>query len=76
MLRDLQTLNVPVERLNEVIHVVGRGFGLKIKDNISVHTIGCIMWEGGVASDMQIVCEIDASKGDFKFVNLSDMNTT
>lgn len=34
------------------------------------------MREGGVASDMQIVRKIDVSKGDFKFVNLSDMNTT
>jgi hypothetical protein len=38
MLRDLQTLNVPVEKLNEVVHVVGRGFGLEIKDNVSMWT--------------------------------------
>jgi hypothetical protein len=63
MLRDLQTLNVPVEKLNEVVHVVGRGFGLEIKDNVSTHTIGWVMQEGGVASEMQIVREIDTAKG-------------
>ena len=30
MIRDLQTLNVPVEKLNEVVHIVGKGFGLKL----------------------------------------------
>jgi hypothetical protein len=63
MLRDLQTLNMPVEKLNEVVHIVGRGFGLEIKDNVSIRTIGCVMREGGVASEMQIVHEIDAAKG-------------
>ena len=43
MLRDLQTLNMPVEKLNEVVHVVGRGFGLETKDNVSMHTIGHVM---------------------------------
>jgi hypothetical protein len=73
MLRDLQTLNVPVEKLNEVVHVVGRGFGLEIRDNVSTRTIGRVMREGGVASEMQIVREIDASKG--AFVNLPDTKT-
>jgi hypothetical protein len=63
MLRDLQTLNVPVEKLNEVVHIVGRGFGLEIKDNVSICTIGRVMREGGVASEMQIVHEIDTAKG-------------
>jgi hypothetical protein len=63
MLRDLQTLNVPVEKLNEVVHVVGRGFGLEIKDNVSTRTIGRVMREGGIASEMQLVHEIDVAKG-------------
>ena len=62
MLRDLQTLNMPVEKLNEVVHVVGRGFGLEINDNVSMHTIGHVMQEGGIASEMQLVHKIDVAK--------------
>jgi hypothetical protein len=63
MLRDLQTLNVPVEKLNEVVHVVGKGLGLKVMDNVSTRTIGRVMREGGVAAEMQIVHEIEQAKG-------------
>jgi hypothetical protein len=63
MIRDLQTLNVPVEKLNEVVHIVGKGFGLKVMDNVSARTIGRVMREGGVAAEMQIVHEIEQAKG-------------
>jgi hypothetical protein len=63
MLRDLQTLNVPVEKLNEVVHVVEKGLGVKVMDNVSTRTIGRVMREGGVAAEMQIVHEIEQAKG-------------
>ena len=63
MIRDLQTLNVPVEKLNEVVHIVGKGFGLKVMDNVSARTIGRVMREGGVAAEMQIAHEIEQAKG-------------
>ena len=63
---------MPVEKLNEVIHIVGRGFGFEIndKDNVSARTVGRVMKEGGIAAEMQIVHEIETAKG----MNLSDHN--
>ena len=70
MIRDLQTLNVPVEKLNEVVHIVGKGFGLKVMDNMSTRTIGRVMREGGVAAEMQIVHEIEQAKGMHLLIHL------
>jgi hypothetical protein len=63
MLRELQVLNVPVEKVNDVVHVVARGFGLKVKDKVSARAVGRIMWEGGIAAEIQLVHEIEQAKG-------------
>lgn len=38
MLQELQVLNVPVEKLDEAVHVMTRGFGLNVVDSISVRS--------------------------------------
>jgi hypothetical protein len=63
MLRELQVLNVPVEKVNAVVHVVAKGFGLKVKDNVSARAVGRIMREGGIAAEIQLVHEVEQAKG-------------
>jgi hypothetical protein len=64
MLRELQVLNVPVEKINAVIHVVAKGFGLNVKDQVSARAVGRIMREGGVAAQIQLVHEAEHAKGE------------
>lgn len=63
MLHELQVLNVPVKKINAVIHAVSKGFGLNVKDNVSARAVGHIMHEGGVAAQIQLVHEAENAKG-------------
>jgi hypothetical protein len=63
MLRELQVLNVPVEKVNDVVHVVAKGFGLNVKDSVSARAVGRIVREGGVAAEIQLVHEVEHAKG-------------
>ncbi|KAF8231421.1 hypothetical protein L208DRAFT_1277242, partial [Tricholoma matsutake] len=49
-------------KLNKVVHIIGKGFRLKVIDNMSTDTIGRVMREGGVAAEIQIVHEIEEAK--------------
>ncbi|KAJ7766983.1 hypothetical protein DFH07DRAFT_915798 [Mycena maculata] len=62
MFRDLVALKVTAENVDPVIHTVGCGLGLEVQDHISARQIGRVMEEGGIASDIQVVMEMNASK--------------
>ncbi|KAJ6552438.1 hypothetical protein DFH09DRAFT_925151 [Mycena vulgaris] len=62
MLRDLVALKVSGENVDPVIHTVGRGLGLQVQDHVSARQIDRVMEEAGIASDIQVAMEIDASK--------------
>jgi hypothetical protein len=70
MFRDLVVLKVSPENVDPVIHTVGNGLGLQVQDHVSARQIGRVMEEAGIASDIQVAMEINASKGVFLFLNL------
>ena len=63
MLRELQVLSVPVDKVNAVVHTVAKGFGLRVKDDVSARAARRIMCEGGVAAQIQLVHEAENAKG-------------
>lgn len=63
MLQELQVLNVLVEKVNAVVHAVAKGFSLTVKDNVSARAIGRITQEGWVASQIQLVHEVENANG-------------
>ncbi|KAJ7936601.1 hypothetical protein B0H13DRAFT_1450923, partial [Mycena leptocephala] len=63
MFRELVALKVTAENIDPVIHTVGNGLGLQVQDHISARQIGRVMEEAGIASDIQVAGEINASKG-------------
>ncbi|KAJ7699750.1 hypothetical protein B0H14DRAFT_2649010, partial [Mycena olivaceomarginata] len=63
MFRELVALKVSPENLDPVIHTVGSGLGLQVQDHVSARQIGRVMEEAGIASDIQVVMEINTSKG-------------
>ncbi|KAJ7082601.1 hypothetical protein C8R43DRAFT_909620 [Mycena crocata] len=62
MLRDLLALKVPSMSIDAVIHAVGSGLGLQVQDHVSARQVGRVMEEAGIASDIQVAMEINASK--------------
>jgi hypothetical protein len=62
---------VSPENIDPVIHTVGTGLGLQVQDHISARQIGRVMEEAGIASDIQVAMEINASKGVFSLLNLA-----
>ncbi|KAJ7120100.1 hypothetical protein C8R44DRAFT_623876 [Mycena epipterygia] len=62
MFRDLVALKVSPENVDPVIHTVGNGLGLQVQDHVSARQIGRVMEEAGIASDIQVAMEINASK--------------
>ncbi|KAK6987769.1 hypothetical protein R3P38DRAFT_3445906 [Favolaschia claudopus] len=62
MVRELVALKVTPENVDPVIHTVGTGLGLQVQDHISARQVGRVMEEGGIASDVQVAMEINASK--------------
>ncbi|KAF8871626.1 hypothetical protein BD779DRAFT_1680239 [Infundibulicybe gibba] len=63
MIRNLAVCNVPESHINNVIHFVGRGLGVDVMDSVDARTVGRIIQEGGIASEIQLVHEIESSKG-------------
>ncbi|KAF9478411.1 hypothetical protein BDN70DRAFT_767364, partial [Pholiota conissans] len=72
MIRDLGAMNIPEEKTCNVIKTVAKGLGLQVVDTVSARTVGRIMKEGGLASTIQLVSEIDNGKG----LTLSSDGTT
>ncbi|KAK6997126.1 hypothetical protein R3P38DRAFT_2563891 [Favolaschia claudopus] len=72
MVRELVALKVTPENVDPVIHTVGTGLGLQVQDHISARQVGRVMEEGGIASDVQVAMEINASKA----ITLSGDGTT
>ncbi|KAJ7872281.1 hypothetical protein B0H14DRAFT_3438961 [Mycena olivaceomarginata] len=62
MFRDLFALKVSPENVDPVIHTVGNGLGLQVQDHVSARQIGRVMEEAGIASDIQVAMERNASK--------------
>jgi DNA anti-recombination protein RmuC len=66
MTRDLTSIcQVPVARVDSVIHTVAKGFGITVKDSMDKHSASRITLEGQVAADMQLVQEIHDAGGKF-----------
>ncbi|KAF8157109.1 hypothetical protein B0H34DRAFT_849024 [Crassisporium funariophilum] len=72
MIRELGAMNIPEEKTARVIKTVANGFGVDVMDYVSARTVGRIMKEGGVAAQIQMVYEVDATKG----ITLSSDGTT
>jgi hypothetical protein len=59
IVRDLVQLGVPMENVSNTLETVARGLGVGIKGHISMHSVGRIVLEGGVAAKLQLVHEIE-----------------
>ncbi|KAF7341787.1 hypothetical protein MSAN_02033400 [Mycena sanguinolenta] len=62
MVRDLVGLKVASANVDGVVHTVAKGVGIELQDHISARQVGHIVEEGGIASDLQVVSEIQAAK--------------
>ncbi|KAJ7118078.1 hypothetical protein C8R44DRAFT_528154, partial [Mycena epipterygia] len=62
MFRDLVALKVSGGNVGPVIHTVGQGLGLQVQGHISSRQIVRVMEEAGIASDIQVAMEVNASK--------------
>lgn len=69
-MREMVGCGVPINHMNNVIHTVCDTFGLGITDTISVRSVGQIVAEGGVASQMQLGYEIAATSRKSHFLLL------
>jgi hypothetical protein len=63
MTHELVKVGVPMEQVGSAVKAVAQGFGVNVKGCISVHSIGHIMLEGGIAAQLQIVHEIEHVPG-------------
>lgn len=70
LVREMVGCGVPINHMNNVIHTVCDTFGLGITDTISVRSVGQIVAEGGVASQMQLGYEIAATSRKSHFLLL------
>lgn len=58
MVRELVKCGVPVDNVNDVIHIVCEGFGFEVPDGISPRSVSRIVLEGGIAAKMQLAHRI------------------
>ncbi|TEB17434.1 hypothetical protein FA13DRAFT_1650221 [Coprinellus micaceus] len=58
MVRRLGKENVPDAKIDAVIHIVGEGLGVEVDGHIDPRSVGRIIAEGGIASEIQIVDEL------------------
>ncbi|KAF8869688.1 hypothetical protein BD779DRAFT_1614354 [Infundibulicybe gibba] len=63
MIRSMVVCNVPAVHVDEVIHLVGKGLNVDVVDSVDSRTVGRVVQEGGIASKMQLVHEMELSKG-------------
>lgn len=63
MVRDLVRFKVASANVDGVVHTVVKGVGIELQDHISARQVGHIVEEGGIASDIQVISEIQAAKG-------------
>jgi hypothetical protein len=69
MVRDLVQLGVPVENVNNVVHVVSEPLGVTVCGDISKRTVSRAVLEGGIAAKIQIAHEAhNAKSGLFLFL--------
>lgn len=68
MVRTMLTNNVAAERVNTLVKSVTDFLGMTLRDGISARSAGRIMKEGGVASELQLVHEIETARGKFKSI--------
>ncbi|KZP10314.1 hypothetical protein FIBSPDRAFT_913879 [Athelia psychrophila] len=61
MVRELAGCNVPIARVNDVVHAVSKGLGVNVADSIDKHSVSRIILEGKAASEIQLVHEIHES---------------
>ncbi|KDQ12198.1 hypothetical protein BOTBODRAFT_176720 [Botryobasidium botryosum FD-172 SS1] len=71
-IRDLVSLNIPVENINSATHTVARMLGSNVADSIDKHSVSHIVLEGLVAADMQSMREAH----DARAISLSNDRTT
>ncbi|KAF8170120.1 hypothetical protein BJ912DRAFT_933472 [Pholiota molesta] len=50
MIRELGAMNILEEKTDKVIKTVAKALGMEITNTVSVHTVGRIMKEGGIAA--------------------------
>lgn len=55
---DLVELGVPAHNVNSVIHTVTQPMGITVEGNISDWTVCCVVLEGGIAAQVQVVDEV------------------
>ena len=60
---ELVKVRVPIEQVGSAVKAVAQGFGVNVKGRISVCSIGCITLERGLATQLQIVHEIEHAPG-------------
>lgn len=63
MIRELLGIGIPEARVADTIQIVGASVGIVVEGDISATSVARIACEGGVAAEMQIVHEIEKSKG-------------
>lgn len=68
MVRELASLNVPVEHVAPVIDAVAKGIGTRVTDSLGPRSVGRIVLEGKIAADIQLIHEMRTAKS--KYVNL------
>jgi hypothetical protein len=56
--RDLVGLGVPASNVNTVIRTVAQPMGITVEGNISDRTVCCVVLEGGIAAQVQVVDEV------------------
>lgn len=66
MAHDLTSIcQVPVARVNSVIHAVAKEFGIRVNGSMDKHSAARITLKGQVASDIQLIQEIHNAGGMF-----------
>ncbi|TFY50881.1 hypothetical protein EVG20_g11277 [Dentipellis fragilis] len=63
LVRELVSLGIPASAIDLTIHRVAEALGVSTEGNVSTRSVGRIVLEGGVASELQIVEDVQQSKG-------------
>lgn len=58
MVCELVKCGVPVDDVNDIIHIVCKGFGFEVPDGISPQSVSRIVLKGGIAAKMQLAHQI------------------
>ena len=65
MIHKLVEYSVPEEWVNDIIHACCNAFDIWVLKGITLRSVGRIVWEGGVAAEIQLGHEILNAKGEY-----------